>query len=104
MNRIQSKNNIYKNGEYNPSYSFMIAQENARNVVPSQQQVKFRNDLREFCVQKGIVQGNFLASKTRNGIRKDIRALLTILRKNGLDEEFFTRNAEPQEGSTDGKV
>ena len=81
MNRIQAKNNIYKNGEYAPSYSIMIAKEKARSVVPTQLQAKYRDDLRDFCVQKGIVRGNFATSKTKNGIHKDIRALLTILRK-----------------------
>ena len=94
MNMVQWKNNIYKNGEYNPDHSRQIAKEKAESIVPTSKQVKYSDDLYDFCIQKGIVREGFTIRRTKQGINANIRALLSILRKNGLDEEFFARNAK----------
>ena len=94
MNMTQTKNNIYKNGEYNPDHSRQIAKEKAKSIVPTSNQVKFRDDLYDFCIQKGIVREGFTVRRTKQGINANIRALLSILSKNGLREEFFARNAK----------
>ena len=94
MNMVQWKNNLYKNGEYNPDNSKAMAVEKARSIVPTSNQVKYRDALYAFCVQKGIVREGFTIRRTKQGINSNIHALLSILRKNGLDEEFFARNAK----------
>lgn len=94
MNMTQWKNNIYRNGEYKPDHSKMIAVEKAREIVPTSKQAKYRDDLYNFCIQKGIVREGFTIRRTKQGINANIRALLSILRKNGLAEEFFAGNAK----------
>ena len=105
MNLIQTKNNIYRNGEYNPDHSRQIAKEKAESIVPTSKQVKYRDDLYDFCIQKGIVrEGGISIRRTKQGINANIRALISILKKNGLAEEFFARNAEPSRGNDYEKV
>lgn len=95
MNMQQWKNNLYKNGEYKPDHSRMMAVEKARSIVPTSDQVKYRDAFYDFCIQKGIViREGFRIYRTKQGISSNIQALLTILRKNGLTEEFFARNAK----------
>lgn len=89
MNGVHAKNNRYKNGEYNPSYSNQIVKEKAKSIDPTQKQVQFRDDLLNFCRQKGLMRDGFKIGRTRQGISSNIYALKTILKKNGLDGEFF---------------
>ena len=89
MNTIQAKNNRYKNGEYNPNRSIRLAKDKAKSIEPSIKQVKYRDDLYNFCVQKGLIRDSFNLQQTRNGIKANIYALITILKKNGLTDEFF---------------
>ena len=97
MNTFQVKNNIYKNGEYKPDNSKAMLKEKARDIVPTSKQVKYRNDLYDFCIQKGIVREGFSLFRTKQGITSNIRALLYIVKKNGLIEEFVARNAKQPE-------
>lgn len=93
MNTVHAKNNRYKNGWYNPSYSNQIAKEKAESIEPSLKQVKYRDDLYKFCLQKGIVREGFRLGRTKQTIRSNIAAFQTIIRKNGLVDEFM--NAKP---------
>lgn len=99
-NFVHANNNRYKNGEYSPlDHSLQIAKEKARSIEPSIKQLQYRDNLYEFCLQKGIVGEYFKLSRTKQGISSDIRALITILEKNGLAGEFFGGKAkEPAEG------
>lgn len=97
MNMVQTKNNIYKNGEYNPNHSIAMAKEKASNIVPTSKQVKYRDDLYAFCTQKGIMREGFPLARTKQGIAANIRAFMTTIKKNGLVEEFVTRNAKQPE-------
>lgn len=91
MNMVHWKNNLYKNGEYNPSVSRTMAQEKARSITPTAKQLLYRDALYDFCIQKGIVKEGFRLSRTKQGIHSNIRSLITILEKNGLAEEFFSK-------------
>ena len=89
MNTVHAKNNRYKNGEYNPDHSLHIAREKARSIEPYIKQLKYRDNLYEFCLQKGLMREDFKLRRTKQGISSAIRALITILEKNGLADEFF---------------
>lgn len=91
MNRIQSKNNLYKNGEYNKHYAdrFEMAQSSKE---PTMSQLEYRDALYKFCLQKGVIRDGFPLGRTRLQIRSNIRAFITILEKNGLDKEFFEKH------------
>lgn len=97
MNSVHARNNRYKNGEYAPDRSLRIAKDMARSIEPTQKQVQFRDNLYKFCVQKGIVLDGFNILRTKQGIKSNIYALKTILRKNGLIDEFFVMNERPVE-------
>lgn len=89
MNEVHAKNNRYKNGEYNPSYSLIWAKEKAKSIEPSIEMLQYRDALYKFCVQKGLIRDGFKIGRTKQAIKSNIYALKTILRKNGLDGEFF---------------
>lgn len=93
MNFVQAKNNRYKNGEYNPNRSIQIAKEKASSIEPTRKQVQYRDALYKFCLQKGIVGEGFRIYRTKQGISANIRAFKSILRKNGLADEFFAVEA-----------
>lgn len=97
MNGVQYKNNIYRNGEYSPNRSRQIAKEKARSIEPGLKQLKYRDDLYKFCIEKEIVSEGFSLYRTKQGIRANIRALISIIKKNGLTEEFFARNEKQPE-------
>ena len=97
MNRIHAKNNMYKSREYNPNHSIRLVKDKAQSIEPSKKQVQYRDELYKFCVQKGIVRDGFRISVTKNGIRANIYALITILRKNGYADEFFGMNEQSAE-------
>lgn len=88
MNGIHSRNNRYKNGEYNKHYAdrFEMSQSNKLPTVP---QIEYRNALYKFCLHKGVIRDGFHLGRTRLQIRSNIRAFITILEKNGLAKEFF---------------
>ena len=94
MNRVHATNNRYKNGEYNPSYSILIAKDKAKSKTPTQKQVQYRDDLYKFCLQKGLIGDSFKIGRTRQGIQSSIRGLISILEKNGLADEFFGERRE----------
>ena len=90
MNTVHFKNNIYKSGDCHQSISKKILKENAKSIEPTINQVKYRDDLYEFCVEKGLVREGFKLGRTKQTIRSNIRALMTIIRKNGLVDEFMS--------------
>ena len=98
MNTVHLKNNIYKNGEYDPHISSKIAKEKAKNKVPSISQAKYRDALYKFCVEKGIVGDSFRLGRTKQNISANINAMKTILRKHGLADEFFKKEKESDNG------
>lgn len=88
MNQTHAKNNRYKNGEYNKHYAdrFEMSQSNKE---PTMSQIEYRDALYKFCLEKGVIREGFLCGRTRLQIRSNISALLTILYKNGLADEFY---------------
>ena len=88
MNQTHAKNNRYKNGEYNKHYAdrFEMAQ---TKKEPTMSQIEYRDALYEFCLHKGIIREGFPRGRTRMKIRSNISALITILYKNGLADEFY---------------
>ena len=98
MNIVHLKNNTYKNGEYNPDHSRQMAREKAKSIAPSIKQLQYRDALYDFCLQKGIVREGFRLGRTKQGIHTNIRALISILEKNGLADEFFVGEAKQPKG------
>ena len=98
MNGVHARNNRYKNGEYDPHYSTAIARGKAKNIEPSISQLQYRDDLYKFCVEKGIRMDRFHLGRTKKEIRANIYALISILKKNSLDEEFFGKAKQPAKG------
>lgn len=91
MNNYLNKDNIYRNGEWNTNHSEAMVREKARSKVPSINQVKFRDDLYNFCMEKGILKEGFPLARTKHGMISNIRAFKTIIAKNGLVDEFRER-------------
>ena len=90
MNGIHAKNNRYKNGEYNKHFADRYEMsKNERIKAPTMSQVEYRDALYKFCLEKGVIQDGFLLGRTRTQIRSNISAFITILRKNGLADEFY---------------
>ena len=89
MNTYHWKNNTYKNGEYHPDHSEAMAKE--KRIEPTIKQVEYRDALYKFCVQNGLVKEGFKMGRTNRGISSSINALKTIIRKNGLADEFFEK-------------
>lgn len=94
MNGIHSRNNIYKNGEYNIHSADRVKAAQSK-IIPTMPQIKYRNVLYQFCLQKGVIREGFPLGRTRSQITSNIRAFITILRKNGLEKEFFEKH-EPK--------
>ena len=94
MNTVHWKNNLCKNGEYAPDHSKAMMVEKARSISPSCKQVEYRDALYKFCNERGLIRPGFKFRRTNRGISGNIQALITILQKNGLAEEFFARNAK----------
>jgi hypothetical protein len=97
MNTVHLKNNSYKNGDLFDR-SKKIAKDKAKSVEPSISQLKYRDELYKFLVEKGIVGDGFRLGRTKQAIRSSISALLTLLKKHGLDEEFFEKEKEDDNG------
>lgn len=89
MNGIHAKNNLFRSGAYNPSYSIELAKEKAKDIVPRVAQAEFRDNLYKFCNEKGLIRDGFKMRRTKQGIASNIHALITIIKKNGLYDEFF---------------
>lgn len=100
MNYTQAKNNIYRSGQYHPDHSRKLQKDKA--TEPTGKQILYRNDLYKFCLEKGIVRDSFVLGRTNREISSNINAFRTILRKNGLVEEFCNRNKE--RGVSNGNV
>ena len=89
MNTYLFKDNLFKNGEYGHNHSEAMAKEKRRSKVPTTAQAKYRDNLYKFCVEKGILRDGFPLGRTKCAMQSNIRALITIIKKNGLEEEFF---------------
>ena len=89
MNEVHAKNNLFRSGAYSPSYSRELAKEKAKDIVPSVAQTEFRDNLYKFCNEKGLIRNGFKMRRTKQGIASNIHALITIIKKNGLYDEFF---------------
>ena len=98
MNQTHAKNNRYKNGEYNKHYAdrYEMSQ-NRRSKEPTMSQVEYRDALYKFCLGKGIIREGFLCGRTRRQVRSNISAFITILRKNGLADEFYETQKQNKE-------
>ena len=62
-------------------------------------QKEFHTDLLNFLEEKGVLQygrKGLDRPRNRNDCRSKINALLTILKKEGLAEEFFGKNKEEE--------
>ena len=88
MNGIHAKNNRYKNGEYNKHYADRYEMAQSRKE-PTMSQIEYRDALYKFCLGKGVIREGFLLGMTRTQVRSNISAFITILRKNGLADEFY---------------
>lgn len=97
MNGVHAKNNRFRSGEYSPSRSKALAKEQAKDIAPSLRQAKFRDDLYKFCAEKGLIRNDFKFARTKQGIASNINALITIIKKNGLGDEFFGKKPEEEE-------
>ena len=93
MNQTHAKNNRYKNGEYNKHYADRYEMSQSRKE-PTMSQIKYRDALYKFCINKGIVRDSFKLGRTNRGISANIRAFITILNKHGFADEFFGKNHE----------
>ena len=89
MNTVQFKNNLYKNGGFSPNHSEKMVKDKLRSIEPTLKQLEYRDNLYKYCVQKGLVRDGFRLMRTKQGIKANIYALISILRKNGLADEFF---------------
>ena len=89
MNEVHAKNNLFRGGAYNPTYSREPAQQKAKDIVPSVAQTEFRDNLYKFCNEKGLIRNGFKMRRTKQGIASNIHAIITIIKKNGLYDEFF---------------
>ena len=92
MNIIHTKNNIYKSGKYIPAHRIKTQYDKAKEIEPTSKKIKYRDDLYKFCVKKGIAGDKFGFGRTKREITANINALITILKKHGLDDEFFDKN------------
>ena len=93
MNGIHAKNNRYKNGEYNKHFADRYEMSKKERIkAPTMSQVEYRDALYKFCLEKGVILDGFLLGRTRTQIRSNISAFITILRKNGLADEFYETN------------
>jgi hypothetical protein len=63
-----------------------------RNIVLSEEQVEFR-ELYKFCFERGLIRDNFKFHRSRKGFTSNIRAFTTIIKKNGLYDEFLKQRA-----------
>ena len=91
MNRIQSRNNLCKNGEYNKHYADRYEMAQSRKE-PTMSQLEYRDALYKFCLEKGIIRDGFPLGRTRLQMRSNINAFITILEKHGLAKEFFEKH------------
>ena len=89
MNSVEAKNNRYKAGNYHPSHSAKFAKDRATNIIPTTNAVEYRNALYKFGVANGIITKDFLLARTRKGISSNIRALISIIKKHGLMDEWM---------------
>lgn len=100
MNRTHYKNNLYKNGEYNKHFSDRLEIAKGK-IEPSRSQLQYRDALYKFCVEKQVVRDGFRLGRTNREISANIRALITILEKYNLTDEFFQKQNQPVKESED---
>lgn len=100
MNYIQSKNNIYRSGQYHPDHSRKLLKDTG--TMPTGKQILYRNALYDFCKEKGLMRAGFHLGRTNREISANIKAFRTILQKHGLVGEFIEKSKE--RGVNDGNV
>lgn len=98
-NNFLYKDNLYKNGEYRPNHSAAMKKEKARNITPTKKQVEYRDALYNFCLKKGILKGGFPLSRTESGMRSNIRAFISIIKKNGLMDVYLEERKDNEKDS-----
>lgn len=96
MNQTHAKNNRYKNGEYNKHFADRYEMAQSRKE-PTMSQIEYRDALYKFCFGKGIIRDGFPLGRTRTQVRSNISAFITILRKNGLADEFYETQKQSKE-------
>ena len=96
MNTVHAKNNRYKNGEYNPHQSASMAKDKAKSIVPTLSQVKYRDDLYRFCVERKLISSSFKLGRTKQTISSNIRAFITVVKKHGLLEEALGEKSKEE--------
>lgn len=100
MNYIQSKNNIYRSGQYHPDHSRKLLKDTG--TMPTGKQILYRNALYDFCKEKGLMRDGFRLGRTNREISANIKAFRTILQKYGMVDEFRERTRNG--GVTNGNV
>lgn len=91
MNTEQTICNMIAHGLYKADRVKAFATEKAKSKEPSVAQVNYRNELYKFGKEKGVVRDGFKLGRTKQDIGRDIRALWTIIDKNGLSDEWNRR-------------
>ena len=89
MNDYLYKRNLYKNGVWQPDNSKAWAKDRAKDISPTKAQIQYRDSLYDFIAQKGLVRDGFKLGRTKKAVTANIYAFYTILRKNGLVEEYI---------------
>lgn len=102
MNRTQYKNNIYKRGEYIKHFSDRLEIAKGKKIEPTRSQVQYRDALYKFCVEKQVVRDGFHLGRTNRAISANIQALITILKKHNLTDEFFQKQNQPVKENDNG--
>ena len=98
MNQTHAKNNRYKNGEYNKHFADRYEMSKKQRIKePTMSQVEYRDALYKFCLEKGVIREGFLRGRTRTQVCSNISAFITILRKNGLADEFYETQKQNKE-------
>lgn len=98
MNYTQTKINIYRSGQYHPDHSRKLLKD--IGTEPTGKQILYRNDLYDFCKEKGLMRDGFRLGRTNRDIAANINAFKTIIQKHGMVDEFLERSKE--RGVNDG--
>lgn len=90
-NTEQTVQNMMAHGLYKADRVAAFAMDKAKSIEPSVAQVKYRDDLYKFIVEKGVARDNFKLGRTKQMISKDIRSFWTIISKHRLEDEWNRR-------------
>lgn len=94
MNTELKKQNMVAHGLYKADRVAAFAKDKATSIEPSVAQIKYRDELYKFVVEKGVAANNFKLGRTKKMIFKDINAFKTIIGKHGLWDEWKRRAAD----------